>query len=104
MTMEDLYPTADRIYNIARAFWVREFGKQWSSSMDMVPNRWFIDPLTKGPLKGAKLDKSRYEAMVQMYHKKRGWDSRGIPTKSTLSKLGLSDVAQELGQQVQLTA
>ena len=72
--------------------------------MDMVPNRWFKEPLTKGPFKGAKLDKSKYEAMLQMYYKKRGWDNRGIPTKSTLSKLGLSDVAQELSQQVQLTA
>jgi aldehyde:ferredoxin oxidoreductase len=104
MTIEDLYPTADRIYNLARAFWVREFGKKWGSSMDMVPNRWFIDPLTKGSLKGAKLDKSKYEVMLQMYYKKRGWDSRGMPTKSTLTKLGLADVAQELGRYVQLTA
>ncbi len=104
LTMEDLYPTADRIYSLARAFWVREFGQKWSSNMDMVPNRWFNEPLTKGPFKGAKLDKSKYEAMLQMYYKKRGWDSRGIPTKSTLSKLGLSDVAQALSQQVQLTA
>jgi aldehyde:ferredoxin oxidoreductase len=104
MTMEDLYPTADRIYNLARAFWIREFGENWSSNMDMVPNRWFTEPLTKGPLKGAKLDKSKYEAMLQMYYKKRGWDNRGIPTKSELSRLGLSDVAQELSQQVQLGA
>jgi aldehyde:ferredoxin oxidoreductase len=103
LTMEDLYPTADRIYSLARAFWVREFGQNWSSNMDMVPNRWFSEPLTKGPFKGSKLDKSKYEAMLQMYYEKRGWDNRGIPTKSTLSKLGLSDVAQELSQQVQLT-
>jgi aldehyde:ferredoxin oxidoreductase len=72
--------------------------------MDMVPNRWFNEPLTQGPLKGARLDKSKYEAMLQMYYKKRGWDNRGILTKSTLSRLGLSDVAQELDQQVQLAA
>jgi aldehyde:ferredoxin oxidoreductase len=72
--------------------------------MDMVPNRWFNEPLTKGPLKGTKLDKSKYEAMLQMYYEKRGWDNRGIPTKSTLNKLGLADVAQQLSQQVQLTA
>ncbi len=104
LTMEDLYPVADRIYSLARAFWVREFGQNWSSNMDMVPNRWFTEPLTKGPFKGAKLDKSKYEAMLQMYYEKRGWDNRGIPTKSTLNKLGLPDVAQQLGQQVQLTA
>jgi len=104
MTLEDMYKIADRTYTLIRAFWVREFGKQWNSTMDMVPARWFKDPLTKGPMKGRKLSKTKYEAMLQMYYKKRGWDSRGIPTKSMLTKLGLSDVAQELGKHVQLTA
>jgi len=104
MTFEDIFEVSDRIYTLIRAFWVREFGKQWNSSMDMVPNRWFNDPLTKGPLKGAKLDTSKYENMLQMYYRKRGWDSRGKPTKSTLNKLGLADVAQELGKYIQLTA
>jgi len=103
-TLEDMYTIADRTFSLIRAFWVREFGKQWSSTMDMVPTRWFKEPLTKGPLKGAKLDKSKYEAMLQTYYKKRGWDSRGIPTKSTLTKLGLRNVAQELSKHVQLTA
>jgi len=104
MTLEDMYKIADRTYALIRAFWVREFGKQWNSTMDMVPARWFAEPLTKGPMKGSKLDKAKYEAMLQMYYKKRGWDSRGIPTKSTLTKLGLADVAQELSKHVQLTA
>ncbi len=104
MTLEGMYPIADRVYSLARAFWVREFGNQWSSRMDAVPNRWFTDPLTKGPLKGARLDKSKYEAMLKMYYNRRGWDDRGIPSKSTLNKLGLTDVAQELGKYVQLTS
>jgi len=104
ITFEDIYQIGDRIFSLIRAFWVREFGKQWNNNMDMVPNRWFSDALTKGPFKGAKLDKSKYEAMLQMYYKKRGWDSRGIPTKTTLSKLDLADVATELGKHVQLTA
>jgi aldehyde:ferredoxin oxidoreductase len=103
ITLEDMYKVADRIYALIRAFWVREFGKQWSNSMDMVPARWFTDPLTKGPFKGAKLDKTKYEAMLQIYYKKRGWDQRGIPTKTTLTKLGLADEAQELSKHVQLT-
>ncbi len=104
MTFEDIYQVADRIFSLTRAFWVREFGKQWNSNMDVVPNRWFSDALTKGPLKGAKLDRQKYETMLQMYYKKRGWDSKGIPTKTTLNRLGLSSVAQELSKHVQLTA
>ncbi len=103
MTLEDMYKIADRTYNLIRAFWAREFGKQWNSAMDMVPARWYTEPLTKGPMKGRKLDKAKYETMLQTYYKKRGWDSRGIPTKATLTKLGLADVAQELSKHVQLT-
>jgi aldehyde:ferredoxin oxidoreductase len=104
VTLDDMYKIADRTYALIRAFWIREFGKQWSNEMDMVPARWYTDPLTKGPMRGRKLDKSKYETMLQTYYKKRGWDSRGIPTKSTLTKLGLADVTQELGKYVQLTA
>ena len=104
MTFGDIFTIADRIYALNRAFWVREFEEQWSSSMDVVPARWFNEPLTKGPFKGAKLDRTKYETMLQMYYKKRGWDTRGITTKATLTKLGLADVATELSKHVTLTA
>ncbi|MFQ5758295.1 MAG: aldehyde ferredoxin oxidoreductase family protein [Candidatus Bathyarchaeia archaeon] len=103
MTMEDLFTIADRIYALMRAFWVREYRNRWSRRMDGLPARWFDEPITKGPFKGATLDREKYEAMLRLYYQKRGWDSRGIPTKKTLAKLGLGDVAQELGQYVKLT-
>jgi aldehyde:ferredoxin oxidoreductase len=40
--------------------------------------------------------------MLQKYYKKRGWDERGIPTKSTLKRLGLDDVAKQLKKHVKL--
>jgi len=104
VTLNRMYTVADRIYTLIRAFWVREFGKTWSKEMDMVPKRWFGDPLTKGALKGAKLDRAKYEAMLQLYYEKRGWDRRGIPKKATLTKLGLQEVVPELGKYVQLIA
>jgi aldehyde:ferredoxin oxidoreductase len=104
ITLEDAYKVADRIYAIIRSFWVREFGKQWSSAMDIVPARWFTDALTKGPLKGRRLNKAKYESMLQLYYEKRGWDNNGISTKTTLTKLGLADVATELSKRVSLTA
>jgi len=104
LTMTDLFTIADRICTLMRAFWVREYQKRWSRAMDIPPARWFEDPLTKGAFKGRKLDRKRYDAMLQLYYDKRGWDSRGIPTKKTLTKLGLGDVATELGRFVQLSA
>ena len=92
----------DRVFNMIRAFWVREYGGKWSSEMDVPPSRWFDEPLTEGPFKGAKLDRIKYDAMLQMYYQKRGWDDRGIPRESTLSGLGLAKVAGELSRHVNL--
>jgi aldehyde:ferredoxin oxidoreductase len=95
ITMDDLYELGDRIYALIRSFWKREypnFGKSW----DYPPERWFEEPLTKGSLKGTKVDRTGYENMLKWYYEQRGWDTNGIPTKKTLDKLGLSEVAQEL--------
>jgi aldehyde:ferredoxin oxidoreductase len=101
-TWNDLDVIADRVCALIRAFWVREFGKNWSREMDVPPARWFEEPLTKGPFKGAKLDRTKYDVMLQRYYRKRGWDERGIPKKSTLTNLGLKGVAQKLQKRVKL--
>lgn len=93
----------DRTLNLIRAFWIREYGKNWTKEMDTPPVRWFREPLTEGPLKGAMLDLVKYDAMLQNYYTKRGWDERGIPKKTTLQKLGLPDVAKQLDKYVKLS-
>ena len=103
-TMNDLFTIADRVFALTRAFWVREHATAWSRSMDIPPARWFDEPLKKGPLAGATLDLEKYDQMLQLYYQKRGWDDRGIPTKSTLGKLGLGDVAQELEMYLRLAS
>ena len=85
---ERLYAVADRIYALIRALWIRELGG-WSREMDVPPVRWFREPLTKGPLAGAKLDREKYEVLLDHYYDLRGWDERGVPRKATLEKLGL---------------
>ncbi len=103
ITLDDLFTVGDRIYALIRAFWVREFKGKWDRTMDYPPARWFEEPLTKGPLKGSKLDRKKYDKLLSMYYEMRGWDERGIPRKTTLEKLGLSDVAAELEKYVKLT-
>jgi aldehyde:ferredoxin oxidoreductase len=102
LSWSTLNQIADRTFNLIRAFWVREFARTWTSEMDLPPARWFKDPLTKGPFRGATLDREKYGAMLQKYYRKRGWDERGIPRKNTLKKLGLSDVARQLAKHVSL--
>jgi aldehyde:ferredoxin oxidoreductase len=103
MPFNTLIYSADKILNLIRAFWIREYASKWTKDMDFPPVRWFKDPLTTGPLKGAMLDALKYDVMLNKYYRKRGWDSRGIPTKTTLKKLGLSDEANELEQYINLT-
>jgi len=93
---------ADKTLNLIRAFWIREYGNRWTREMEMPPMRWFKEPLTEGPMKGAMLDLVKFDSMLKKYYSKRGWDERGIPKKSTLQKLGLSDVAKQLDKQVKL--
>ncbi len=100
---ESLNIIGDRVFNLTRAFWVREYGKKWTSEMDFPPARWFEEPLTKGALKGRKLDLKKYNGMLQMYYRKRGWDERGIPTESTLKKLGLEYVEKQLKSRVKIS-
>jgi aldehyde:ferredoxin oxidoreductase len=102
MPWENLYHIADRTFNLIRAFWIREYGDKWSKELDTPPARWFEESLTEGPLKGARLDRTKYDVMLQQYYEKKGWDERGIPTKTTLKKLGLEDVAQQLKKRVKL--
>ena len=92
-----VHTLTNKIYALIRAFWVREFraeGREWSRKYDMPPERWFKEPLTKGPEKGAKLDYDGYDKMLDWYYEMRGWDKNGVPTKETLEKLGLSEVTK----------
>ncbi len=95
-SLDKLNQVSDRILTLIRTFWIREYGNKWSRDLDIPPMRWFKEPLTDGNLKGAKLDLDKYQAMLNTYYAKRGWDENGIPKKSTLKKLGLQDEALQL--------
>jgi len=95
-TWDTLNLIAERVFNLMRAFWIRESRGKWSSEMDVPPARWFNEPLTSGALKGAKLDKTKYDGLLEDYYRQRGWNANGVPTPTTLEKLALSDVAKQL--------
>jgi aldehyde:ferredoxin oxidoreductase len=95
-SLKQLNEVSDRILNLIRAFWVREYGNNWSRELDVPPMRWFKEPLTEGPLKGSKLDLEKYTTMLDAYYQKRDWNKNGIPTKTALERLGLDNVASQL--------
>jgi len=103
ISLEELFTLADRLYALMRAFWVREFKGEWGRVMDFPPPRWFDEPTTEGPLRSSILEREKYDALLQMYYDKRGWDKRGIPTKTTMRQLGLEKEAEQLEKFTKLT-
>jgi aldehyde:ferredoxin oxidoreductase len=101
-SLQQLNEISDRILNLIRAFWVREYKEKWSRELDVPPLRWFKDPLTQGVLKGKALDIKKYNEMLTTYYEKRGWDMRGVPSLSTLERIGLGQEAKELDAYVKL--
>ena len=85
----------DRVYNLIRAYWIRE-NSQFSRKWDYPPDRWFKEPQSHGKLTGVKLDREKYDQMLSWYYDLRGWDQNGVPTKETLTNLGLGEVFQEM--------
>ena len=95
ISSEQMGELGDRFYSIMRAYWIRE-SEGWGREMDMPPTRWFEEPFDEGELKGSSLDRRQYDQMLSWYYESRGWDENGIPTKDTLQKQGLGDVAEGL--------
>ncbi len=88
---DDLLHVAERVWNLTRAFWVREvegFGREW----DYPPPRWYKDPLPTGPTEGKFVAKEDVERLLDIYYGQRGWDANGIPTREKLDELGLDFV------------
>ncbi len=85
---EDFRKVGERIYNLEKMFNVRE---GFDIKDDVLPERFFKEPLSYGPGKGKVLTKEKfYGKMLHKYYLDRGWDPKtSIPTKSKLKELGL---------------
>jgi aldehyde:ferredoxin oxidoreductase len=101
-SLDEFYRISDRILNLIRCFWVREYKNEWSRDLDLPPMRWFKEPLADGNLKGSVLDLQKYNGMLSSYYKKKGWDEQGMPTKATLNQLGLVEEAKQLSSYAHL--
>jgi aldehyde:ferredoxin oxidoreductase len=81
---EDMRNAGARIVTIERMFGVRE---GITRDNDTLPSR-FTQPLTEGNSRGQIVN---LDLMLDEYYDERGWDKKtGIPTQSTLKRLGLS--------------
>lgn len=90
---DDLLKISERVWNLTRAFWLREvkgFGREW----DYPPARTWKEPVISGPTKGKFVSREEVEKLLDMYYAQRGWDKNGIPTREKLEELGLSNLVK----------
>jgi len=86
--VSDFRKLGERIYNLARAFSVRE---GLTRVDDSLPKRLLEEPMPEGAAKGHRVEK--LGQMLDAYYGFRGWDKKtGKPTPEKLKELGLSDI------------
>ena len=58
----------------------------------MIPclKRLLDNPVSGGPMTGARIDRAKFDQMVDEYYELSGWDQDGMPKKKTFTKLGLT--------------
>ena len=105
-----LYRKGERIFNLQRAILVRQ---GWPGRKgDKLLDYYHDEPLYQGEIHlnqeglvpgnngevisrlGTVIDRNKFEEMKSEYYGLRGWDvETGLPTRTKLEELGLSDVA-----------
>ncbi|MDD5083256.1 MAG: aldehyde ferredoxin oxidoreductase C-terminal domain-containing protein, partial [Dehalococcoidales bacterium] len=84
---KELLLTAQRVQLLERAFDVMRGIRKRD---DTLPRRMFETAVPGGPLKGERLDKEKFDNMLNEYYVISGWDREGIPMKETFRKYNLT--------------
>ena len=93
ISSSELLRIGERIHNVEKAFNVRV---GMTRKDDRPPERFF-EPIKSGPAKGERLERDRFEKVLDEYYELRGWDEKtGLPTRSKLEEVDLVEVADEL--------
>lgn len=94
LSLDEAEQTAERLWNVIRAFAVREGTRREN---DTLPKRFLTQPIPDGPSKGMVITEELLEKMKDDYYRVRGWDlANGIPTCEKLLMLDLPDIAEEM--------
>ena len=75
-------------YNLEKHF---NYRAGFTRADDVVPDRFFEDPLTVGEKKGSILTREQFKTMMDEFYTQRGWDlDTSAPTPEKLKILGLA--------------
>ena len=87
-TLDDLILTGERVWNLERMYNLKA---GLTKADDSLPKRLMEVPAPSGTAKGKV---SELNIMLPEYYEYRGWTPDGEPTTQTLTRLGLSDLAE----------
>ncbi len=93
MTPQELNLTGERVWNLKKAYNIRE---GWKKADDWLPPRFLNDPIPDGPGKGVYLSEDELRMMIDSYYEARGWTPEGLIPPRKLRELGLGDLAESL--------
>jgi aldehyde:ferredoxin oxidoreductase len=94
LTVAELRQSGERIYNLMRAYCIRE---GVTREADTLPKRLMEDPIPAGPAEGMVIDKETLEMLKDAYYDFRGWDKEtGKPTVEKLKALGLDGLVKDI--------
>ncbi|UCC59258.1 MAG: aldehyde:ferredoxin oxidoreductase, partial [Dehalococcoidia bacterium] len=88
-----LWQVGEKVYNLERCFNIRE---GFSRKDDKLPRRMYTEPLEGGVRDGEVIRKP--DTIIDEYYGARGWDQEGIPTRATLSRLGLDAIDADIAR------
>ncbi len=92
MTPQEIWDAARRGNMLERLFNLREGLKRNDPRKgDNLNHRYFDEPCRRGALDvvGRKIDRRKFDAMLDEFYRYKGCDKNGIPMKKTLKRLGL---------------
>jgi len=94
-TIDDLKRTATRILNVEKAF--NLLHTNFDRKDDYPTRRDLEEPIPGGPKKGWKLDRERWDSLLDQYYEMHNWDKKtGFPTRKCLEDLDLNEIANDL--------
>jgi len=96
-TADDLKRITTKQLNLEKAFNLRF--TDFDRKDDMPPSRDLQEPIATGPYAGWRIEEDKWNKMMDEYYDLHGWDrDTSFPKRDTLLKLGLDDVAEEMGK------
>jgi aldehyde:ferredoxin oxidoreductase len=81
---DDMAALAEQIVSAKKLFNIRQ---GWTPEEDSLPDRFFEEPISDGPGRGAILNRERLGGMIRHYNESRGWSSEGWLSPETEAEI-----------------